>query len=564
MQKSLRVLIVQDAEDDVRLLVRKLRRRGYEPTYEQILTAEGLTAAIKRHAWDLVITGHNLPHISYSEVLALLKEAGIDVPVIIVSHAVEEELIVAAMRAGAHDYVAKDDLARLLPAIERELRAAEARRARLHAEDAVRHMVHHDPLTGLVNRREFERRLGRVLDTARAEHTEHVLCYLDLDQFKTVNEVCGHVAGDELLRQLGGVLQAQVRKRDTLGRLGGDEFGILMEHCSLPQAVRVANAVRAAIGEFRFIWGDKRFNVQVSFGLVPVTRTGESVGAMLRAADAACYMAKAAGRNRIHVHREGDLESSRRQGEMRWVFQINRALEEDRFRLSFQPIAPVKARIREGPHYELFLWMEDEEGHTVLPGAFLPAAERYNLAARLDRWVVRAAFEWLGRHPAHLEQMFLCANNLSGQSLGDEEFLAFVIREFEETAVPAEKICFEITEAAAMANLAETTQFIRVLKERGCRFALDHFGSALSSLSCLRNLPVDFLKIDGIIVRHIVEDPLDLAIVRAINDIGQAMGKQTIAEFVENDGILQKLRDIGVDYAQGYGISRPRPIEEMC
>ncbi len=371
------------------------------------------------------------------------------------------------------------------------------------------------------------------------------------------------MAGDELLRQLGGLLQQKVRRRDTLARLGGDEFGVLMEHCSLEHALRVANTLREAVEEYRFVWEDKGFNIGVSIGLVPITEISESIAGVLSAADTACYAAKDEGRNRIHVYREDDAELAKRHGEMQWVARIDRALEEDRFQLNFQPIVSVKSGEQKGAHYELLLRMQDEEGHIVHTSVFLPAAERYNLATKLDRWVVRKAFEWLTRHPEHLERLYLCEINLSGHSLGDGEFLELVIQQLGEAAIPPEKVCFEVTETAAIANLTSATHFIQTLKGVGCHFALDDFGSGLSSFAYLKTLPVDFLKIDGLFVKDIADDPTDLAMVKSINEIAQAMGKQTVAEFVENEAILEKLREIGVDYAQGHYIGGPRPIEEM-
>jgi diguanylate cyclase (GGDEF)-like protein len=425
------------------------------------------------------------------------------------------------------------------------------------------HQATHDALTGLINRSEFEFRLQRVLTTSRTEEVEHALCYLDLDQFKVINDTCGHVAGDELLRQLGGILRERIRKRDSLARLGGDEFGILMEHCSLDEAQRVATAVRRAIEDFRFLWENKNFNVGVSIGLVPVTEHSKSITDVLSAADAACYAAKDSGRNRVHVHREDDAELARRHGEMQWVSRIHRALEEERFQLEFQPIVPISTPINGREHYELLIRMQDDD-RMVPPGAFLPAAERYHLATKVDRWVIYNACNWLAQHPEHLDRLHLCGINLSGHSLGDEEFLMFVAREMEQAKIPPSKICFEITETAAIANLSSATRFIKALKLQGCRFALDDFGSGFSSFAYLKNLPVDFLKIDGVFVKDIVEDPIDFAMVKSINEIGQVMGKQTIAEFVENADILEKLREIGVDYAQGYGMGRPQPMGAMA
>jgi diguanylate cyclase (GGDEF)-like protein/PAS domain S-box-containing protein len=431
----------------------------------------------------------------------------------------------------------------------------------------------HDSLTGLVNRRELENRLARVLETARTDASHHALCYLDLDQFKVINDTCGHVAGDELLRQLAEVLRTKVRRRDTLARLGGDEFGVLMEHCALRQAQRVANTLRKSVDEFRFSWENKTFSVGVSIGLVPVTADSESVAGTLSAADTACYVAKDQGRNRIHVYHPEDVELARRHGEMQWVARINQALEEDRFCLSVQPIRPLSEVGLEGSpsmvtvdgtgYFELLLRMRDSSGRLVPPGAFLPAAERYSLSVRLDRWVVEKIFSWLDAHPEQLQRLAMCSINLSGHSIADEEFLQFVISSLDETDVPAEKLCFEITETAAITNLVSATRFITALKGWGCHFALDDFGSGLSSFAYLKQLAVDFLKIDGVFVKDVVDDPINLAMVKSINDIGKVMGKRTIAEFVETDGILEKLREIGVDYAQGYRIGRPKPLDRL-
>lgn len=425
------------------------------------------------------------------------------------------------------------------------------------------HQATHDVLTGLVNRREFEHRLRRVLKTARKDKVEHALCYLDLDQFKVINDTCGHAAGDELLRQLGLLLHQQVRERDTLARLGGDEFGALLEHCSLFQAQRVADALRQAVEEFRFVWEDKGFRVGVSIGLVPITENSESLATVLRAADSACYAAKEMGRNRIHLYHESDAELARQRGEIQTVGQINRALEEERFHLVFQPITPINGHTLFGAHYELLLRMSDENGEIVLPDTFLPAAERYNLSTKLDRWVISNAFEWLADHPDHLQRLSLCSINLSGLSLGSKEFLAFVNREFKQKRILPQKICFEITETAAIANLSSATRFLKVFKVLGCRFALDDFGSGMSSFAYLKYLPIDFLKIDGLFVKDILDDPIDLAMVKSIHDIGHAMGKKTIAEYVESQAILGKLREIGIDYAQGFDIGQPLPMRDL-
>jgi diguanylate cyclase (GGDEF)-like protein/PAS domain S-box-containing protein len=423
------------------------------------------------------------------------------------------------------------------------------------------HQATHDALTGLINRFEFERRAERLLSTTKQDNTEHALCFMDLDQFKVVNDTCGHTAGDELLRQLSMVLQHEVRKRDTLARLGGDEFGILMEHCSLDHGHRVAITLQKAVQDFQFVWKEHSFKVGVSVGLVAITEAMPNLTELMKQADAACYMAKDMGRNRIHVYRSEDQSLAQRHGEMQWVARLHRALDEDRFCLYAQPIIPLDGRIDK--HYELLIRMKDEKGELIPPGAFLPAAERYNLITQLDRWVIGKTFDLLKANPAFVKQIHFISINLSGQSLTDDNILNFIITQLDETGIGGNKICFEITETAAISNLISAMEFISTLKGIGCRFALDDFGSGLSSFGYLKNLPVDYLKVDGMFVKNIVDDPIDHAMVKSINEIGQVMGMQTIAEFVENDEIKGMLRAIGVNYAQGYGIGRPLAFDEL-
>ncbi|MEE8625258.1 MAG: EAL domain-containing protein [Acidiferrobacterales bacterium] len=420
----------------------------------------------------------------------------------------------------------------------------------------------HDPLTGLVNRREFERRLEAALNVTRSELSEHALLYMDLDQFKVVNDTCGHTAGDEFLRQLGAELHRKVRKHDTLARLGGDEFGVLLEHCPAEQASRIANELLETIRDFRFVWEGKSFTLGVSIGLVPIGECSGSLSKVLSTADATCYAAKDAGRNRIHVYRDDDSILVRRHGEMQWVPRITEAIQGGHFHLYYQLIVPVSGE-EEGVHFEFLLRMEDEDGSIIPPRAFLHAAERYNLMLSLDRWVTQTAFQWLQSHPEQLDHLKLCTINLSGHSLGDADFMQFIIKELNESTIPPEKICFEVTETAAIGNLMKATRFMSILRNLGCRFSLDDFGSGMSSFAYLKELPVDYLKIDGIFVKDIADDPIDYAMVKAINEMGHVMGKETVAEFVEKEAILWKLREIGVDYAQGYAIAKPRPLIEM-
>jgi diguanylate cyclase (GGDEF)-like protein/PAS domain S-box-containing protein len=420
----------------------------------------------------------------------------------------------------------------------------------------------HDALTDLPNRTEFERHLQEALLSAKDSNRQHVLCYLDLDQFKIVNDTCGHVAGDELLRQITGLLRSKVRDTDVLARLGGDEFGILLKYCHPQRAPSVAESFCRVVKDFRFLWGEHSFETGVSVGLVAITEDSQSVSEVLSTADVACYAAKDKGRNQVHMYQPDDMELKQRRGEMQWVSRIRRAIDENRFCLYQQPIVPLNPDSGLEMHRELLIRLMDEDGKLVPPMAFIPAAERYNLMPDIDRWVIRHGFQLLGAQCSS-DCEWICAINLSGQSLCDDAFLDFIIRQFELSGVSPDRICFEITETAAVANLVRASNFINVLKQMGCRFALDDFGSGLSSFAYLKNLKVDYLKIDGSFVKDMMNDPIDRSLVEAINEIGHIIGIKTIAEFVENTDILEALRELGVDFAQGYGVAKPAPLEEI-
>lgn len=420
------------------------------------------------------------------------------------------------------------------------------------------HQATHDTLTGLANRREFERRLTHLLSSA-SPYVPHALLYLDLDQFKVVNDTCGHAAGDDLLRQVSALLRTKLRARDTLARLGGDEFGVLLEHCSVAEAKRVANALRELLQAYRFGWQDKTFTIGVSIGLVPILQAGETLAGVFSAADSACYAAKERGRNRIHLYQPDDTILARRDGEMRWMPRIQQALADERFRLYYQPIIAVGPNGPNGTHGEILIRMLDEDGQIVLPGAFLPAAERYGLMPAIDRWVVSRSLEAL-RDSKSIAGDVTFAINISGQSLGAADFLDFVIEQIDATRVAPCKLCFEITETSAISELAHALHFIDTLKGLGCRFSLDDFGTGLSSFSYLKSLPVDYLKIDGGFVKGLASDEIDQAMVEAAHRIGHIMGLKTIAEWVESDAIFDTLRHIGVDYGQGYALGHPRPL----
>ena len=418
----------------------------------------------------------------------------------------------------------------------------------------------HDVLTELVNRTEFESRLKRALNSARAQETSYALLYLDLDQFKIVNDACGHNAGDQLLQQLGALLKSKTRWRDTLARLGGDEFGVLLEGCTVEEAVRTAETLRELIAEFKFVWEERTFRLGASIGVVPIMPTTDDVASLMTAADSACAAAKDAGRNRVYCYEENDIDLMKRRKEMQWAARITNALEENRFEMYRQTIQPLQPGLEQGAHYELLLRMRDESGQIVSPELFINSAERYGLTPQIDRWVISNVFRWLVSEADERERLSICSINLSGRSLADEKFLPFVIDQFRTSGLNGRLICFEITETAAIASYAQANRFIHALKELGCRFALDDFGTGLSSFGYLKHFPVDFLKIDGSFVREIVHDPIDREMVRSINEIGHLTGKQTIAEFAENQEVITLLKGIGVDYAQGYGVDKPQRL----
>lgn len=414
----------------------------------------------------------------------------------------------------------------------------------------------HDPLTGLANRREFEQRINLALQSARVNDTAHALIYLDLDQFKIVNDTCGHVAGDELLRQITVLLQPAVRNVDTLARLGGDEFGLLLENCPVERAVKIADDMRGTLRDFRFAWKHKVFTIGGSIGIAPITRASRSIDEVLSAADMACYAAKDEGRNRVHVYESTDGDIAQRHGEMQWTTRITHALAENRFRLYAQRVQPVRTDGNTGQHYELLLRLIDETGEIIPPGAFIPAAERYNMMQSIDRWVVSTVCQQIRKTGARGDDT--CAINLSGQSISDPQFLAFTMQEIRENGIAPNRLCFEITETAAVASMQNAEKLINTLKGLGCRFSLDDFGMGLSSYAYLKNLPVDYLKIDGTFVKDMHDDLADRELVRSINQIAHVMNIKTIAECVETENVWNIARDMGIDYAQGFYIERPR------
>jgi diguanylate cyclase (GGDEF)-like protein/PAS domain S-box-containing protein len=419
----------------------------------------------------------------------------------------------------------------------------------------------HDLLTGLLNRAAFEVRLDTALALDDPKATG-VVMFLDLDQFKVVNDTCGHVAGDQLLKQVTALLTEEIRKQDTLARLGGDEFGVLLESCPIEPALRVAEAMRQRVSELHFVWEGRSFQLSVSIGLVPFKAHQYNRSDLLRVADSSCYVAKEAGRNRVHVYDETDTAVATRTGELDWFSRLQKALTEDRFVLYAQRIASIQENGGGYESVEVLIRLKDDEGKIVAPMAFIPAAERYGLMPSIDRWVISKALAMHAGFARHYKLPARFSINLSGASMADASLVDFVRQELKTHRVSPDLVCFEITETAAVGNFDVAVQLIHSLRKLGCRFALDDFGAGMSSFTYLKRLPVDYVKIDGAFVKDMSKDAVDFAMVEAIHNIAHRMGLRTVAEFVQNDTTTEMLRSLGVDYVQGYGVEKPRPLDD--
>ncbi|MDY7023606.1 MAG: EAL domain-containing protein, partial [Cyanobacteriota bacterium] len=422
----------------------------------------------------------------------------------------------------------------------------------------------HDHLTGLLNRQAFEQKVLTAITCAQTEGQQSVFCFLDLDQFKQVNDNAGHPAGDELLRQVTALLQTRVRAADCLARLGGDEFGLLLQGCSLADGKEVAETVRKLIHDFRFYWQDQVFSIGVSIGLVKIDAHTPDLESTLSAADAACYTAKTLGRNCIHVYKVEHKELVQRHKEKQWIAEISHALQENRFRFYAQPIIPLQDVNSTANCYEILLRLVDETGNLISPMAFLPTAERYDLMVEIDRWVVHHFLEYYEQLMSQANQPLnqnLYMINVSGSSIKNEEFIDFLKVQLTKHQIPPDTLCFEIPETVAIASLSHTIEFTQILKQLKCSCAIEHFGGGTHSLSYLKHLSLDYLKIDSSFVNDIHQpDQLESAVIESVNKIGHVMGLKTIAEFVEQDTTVEELRKIGVDFAQGYGIAKPQPL----
>ncbi len=463
---------------------------------------------------------------------------------------------------GGEEYIIRDSVAPILESEGEIVGTVVVFRDLTRVRGLERQMVYlesHDALTGLLHRQEFEIYLEAALESARDQGLEHVLLYLDLWEFKLINDGFGHVAGDELLRRVAEQLQTKLGQRGMLGRVGGDDFSLLLEGHTPIEAQAAARALHRSFRDFRFHWGGQYFEVGLNIGLVPITASSESVTQIFKAADAACYLARQSGRNRVHSYVLDDAAVSERHGRLHWVQRIRHSLAEDRLCLYHQEIRPLKSTGK--GLQEILVRMVDPSGQHLAPSNFIPIAEHHDLVSSIDRWVVRRSLNQLAQNGQQLLDGSRVSINLSGQSLGDEGFLEDILAYLEASEVTTDRIFFEITETTAVANLSRALHFIGELREMGCRFILDDFGSGFSSFAYLRNLPVDILKIDGEFVRSMENDPIRYAMVKAINQVAQVMGIETIAEWVETEATYNMLRDLGVDYVQGYWLHRPEELK---
>ena len=434
--------------------------------------------------------------------------------------------------------------------------------------DKIAWQAKHDYLTGLVNRAEFEHRVTVALHGAKNEGQVHALLYMDLDRFKVVNDTCGHAAGDLLLKRLCDLLHSRMREIDVLARVGGDELGALLLNCPPDKALLIAEDLRSTVRSFKFLWEDRAFDIGISIGLAAISQESMSTTDVLVAADQACYIAKDKGRNRVHVHQENDAILSRKRGELRWLARLQEAFEHDRFRLAAMPI--VNLYDKEESHFEVLVRMVAKSGELILPGAFIPTAERYDMMIQVDRWVIKTLFAFLAKQQlstagASSDQFksprpIMYAVNLSGASLGTPQFSDYVTEQFREHSINPEQICFEITETAVISNFGEATGFMKKMKNFGCLFSLDDFGSGLSSFGYLKSLPVDYLKVDGLFIRDLITNHVNQALVRAINQVGHTLGLKTVAEYVADAETLGLVRAIGLDYAQGHALGVPTSL----
>lgn len=552
---SLRILVVEDSEDDTELMIHMLRKGGLDPEYMRVDNKDDLTSAIGSQQWDVLITDHNMPQFDSYAVLDVVKKTGSDIPVIIVSGSIGEEVAVAAMQAGARDYILKDRMSRLVPAIKRELKEAGVRRAHRQAEDTLYFLANNDSLTGLANRNRLLNALENALLDSRNSGSQHALLYLDLDQFRLINDVCGHAAGDEFLVKIAAQLKKAVSGKDVVARMGGDAFAVLLINCNIDEARTIAEKIRSDIKGTKFVWNGRAFRLGASIGMVPVNAESPEISEIIAAVDMACFAAKDLGRDRIMTISEED-QVQQHQQDMIWTSRIHDAIERNEFRLFSQKIMSLD--VSHADCREYLLRLTDGNGGYILPESFLPAAERYNLMPQLDKWVLEHVVAHLPE--AGDPRASIRFVNVSGSSLMDDDFCAFVYDKIGSSKVVPLNLCFEITENAVIRQMDKVMTFVKEIKRLGCKFAIDDFGSGMCSLAYLKTLPADFLKIDGSFIAKILDSPIDFSIVSALQRIAQVAHMSTVAECVDRKETLARLRDIGIDYAQGFLIDEPSLI----
>ncbi|MEJ2694660.1 MAG: EAL domain-containing protein [Candidatus Thiodiazotropha sp.] len=569
-----RILFVDD-EENVLVAYRRLLHRRYEIA-TALSAAEALLMIGHNGPYAVIVADMSMPGMDGVELLARSKTISpASVRMMVTGNADQRTAMMAVNQGEVYRFLnkpcSKEQLVEALDgalAFYRKNRDEKIQLTRSLADvDRLTRQLNtessRDLLTGLLSRHAFEKGLQDSLAAPASKNSAvHALCHLDLDHFHVINESCGHVAGDTLLRVVGELLTSKCRINDLVGRVAGDDFAILFHGASLSEAHAIVSDICDLLQNFNFEWEGALFDSRVSIGLVPVDGSTETVTQLMSAAENACHVALDLGGGQVHVAHPRDKELTVRINQAQWVSRIHVALRENRFQLFAQPIVPIAEADSRG-HYELLIRMLDETGKVILPGRFLDTAEQYHLSVQIDRWVIDAAVEWMSRNREGVEKMGFCSINLSGHSIGQPEILEHIGNTFSDRRVPPEKICFEITETAAIARMNHAVGFIRQLKRKGFRFALDDFGSGLSSFGYLKNLPVDFLKIDGVFIKHIDSDEIDRAMVRCITEVAKLMGKQTIAEYVENQEIFEQLKAIGVDFAQGYHVGEPIPLEQI-
>lgn len=560
---AINLLLVEDSDDDAVLLMRELERGGYDVACRRVDDAGTMADALHGGAWDIVIADYCIPGFSGLEALEMVQREGLDLPFLLVSGQLGEEHARAAMRAGAHDYIVKHQLARLVPAVERELRDAGTRRARRQAEALLLYNARHDSLTGLANRREFERMVERLRNEPAGECVT-VLASLDLDQFRLVNDTAGHAAGDGLLRHAAAVIRDAVAEHDIVARLGGDEYGILLVQRTLAEASMAARRILDELHRQRFQWDGRDFDVSASVGLVSISAETRSSTELLGLAEVARCAARDIGRNRVHVYESTDIDIARRRRETTMVANLDRALDTDAFVLYFQLVRPRLPGPGRPCQVEVLLRLRDHRGRLVSPAAFMPAAEHYHFMPAIDTWVGEHLLLLMESLLARHESLpFSLCLNVSAASLGSADYRDYLRANMAAACLPPEMLILEVAESAAITQLESATRFMHEFRELGVRFALDDVGAGLSSFNQLRELPVDLLKVGGGFVRRL-GDPVSRSILESYLRIGRALGLQTVVESVETDTTLDLVNAMDVDYLQGYAVHRPEPLTEQA